>query len=122
RILLVEDNSFNREIARMFLLEEGFVIEEAVDGKIALEKVKTTVKPYDLILMDIQMPVMDGYEATQQIRRLSNSMLANIPIVAMTANAFEEEKKKALECGMNGHIAKPINVTVLFETIKQMLQ
>lgn len=123
RILLVEDNDLNREIARMILSEEGFVIEEAEDGQIAVDKIEQSAPGYyDLVLMDIQMPVMDGYEATKTIRRLPNKLVANVPILAMTANAFEEEKKQALSCGMNGHIAKPINVPVLFETIKQILK
>ena len=123
RILLVEDNDLNREIARMILSEEGFVIEEAEDGQIAVDKIEqSTPGYYDLVLMDIQMPVMDGYTATKTIRRLPNKLVANVPIIAMTANAFEEEKRQALSCGMNGHVAKPINVPVLFETIKQILK
>lgn len=123
RILLVEDNDLNREIARMLLTDEGFVVEEAFDGKEAVEKIgSSTPGYYDIILMDIQMPVMDGYEATKQIRKLSNKLVANVPVVAMTANAFEEEKRLALSCGMNGHIAKPINVSVLFDTIKQIIK
>ena len=123
RILLVEDNDLNREIARMILSEEGIVIEEAEDGQIAVDKIEqSTPGYYDLVLMDIQMPVMDGYEATKTIRRLPNKLVSNVPILAMTANAFEEEKKQAMSCGMNGHIAKPINVPVLFETIKQILK
>jgi CheY-like chemotaxis protein len=123
RILLVEDNDLNREIARMILTNEGFMIEEATDGHKAVEKVReATPGYYDLVLMDIQMPIMDGYEATKEIRRLSNRLLANVPIVAMTANAFEEEKRQALSVGMNGHISKPIDVVVLFETIQQILK
>ena len=123
RILLVEDNDLNREIARMILGDEGFVIEEAINGKEAVD-ILASSNPgdYDLVLMDIQMPVMDGYEATKEIRKLSNKLVANVPIVAMTANAFEEEKRQAMSCGMNGHIAKPIDVSVLFETIKQILK
>ncbi len=123
RILLVEDNDLNREIARMLLSDAGFVVEEAPDGQKAVDKVSASNPGYyDLVLMDIQMPIMDGYEATRQIRKLSNKLVANVPIVAMTANAFDEEKRQALSIGMNGHIAKPIDVTVLFETIKQILK
>lgn len=123
RVLLVEDNELNREIAKALLTEEGLIVDEAVNGQEAVDKV-TQSNPgyYEMILMDIQMPVLDGYEATKQIRSLSNKLLANTPIVAMTANAFEEEKKKALSGGMNGHIAKPIDVTVLLETIKQIIK
>lgn len=123
RILLVEDNELNREIGRMLLKGTGFVVEEAVNGQEALEKIKYAKEhEYDLVLMDIQMPVMDGYEATKCIRSLSNKNLANIPIIAMTANAFAEEKKKALSCGMNGHISKPIDVDALFKTIENILK
>ena len=123
RVVLVEDNDLNREIARMLLQDEGFVVTEVVDGKDAVELLeKSNPGDYDLVLMDIQMPIMNGYEATKAIRKLENKLVANIPIVAMTANAFEEERRMALSCGMNGHIAKPINVSVLFETIKQILK
>ena len=123
KILLVEDNELNREIERMLLKGAGFVVEEAVNGKEAVEKVQYSIgKEYALVLMDIQMPVMDGYEATQKIRMLQNKKLANIPIIAMTANAFAEEKKKALGSGMNGHISKPINVDALFRTIENILK
>ena len=122
KLLLVEDNELNREIARMLLKEEGLIVEEACNGREAVEMVENSwVGEYQLVLMDIQMPVLDGYEATKQIRALANRELANIPIVAMTANAFEEDRRKALECGMNGHIAKPIDVAVLFNTIQQIL-
>lgn len=123
RILLVEDNDLNREIARRLLLDEGFVVDEATNGKLAVEAVSQSQPGYyELVLMDIQMPVMDGYEATKEIRHLSNPLLANVPIVAMTANAFEEERRKALASGMNGHVTKPIDVSVLFETIKQIIK
>ncbi len=123
KILLVEDNELNREIARVILSDEGLIVEEAENGQVAVDMVKNAQPgEYEVILMDIQMPVMDGYEATKEIRGLQNRLLANTPIVAMTANAFEEEKKKALSSGMNGHIAKPIDVAVLFETIKQIIK
>lgn len=123
RVLLVEDNDLNREIARMLLSEEGLIIEEVINGQQAVDAIRQSQPgQYDLVLMDIQMPVMDGYEATRQIRNLPNRILANVPIVAMTANAFAEERRKALASGMNGHVAKPIDVNVLFETIKQILR
>ena len=108
-ILLVEDNELNSEIAAEILNEYGFLVDTAENGAEAVEKVKNS-KPgnYDLVLMDVQMPVMNGYEATKQIRALDNPALAGITILAMTANAFDEDKKKALECGMDGFLSKPI--------------
>lgn len=123
KILLVEDNNLNREIARILLQEEGFVVEEAVNGQEAVDKIASSSDTeYDLVLMDIQMPIKDGYEATREIRNMSNRKLAHIPIIAMTANAFEEEKREALACGMNGHITKPIDVNILFKTIEGILK
>lgn len=123
KILLVEDNVLNREIARMLLKEARFIVDEAVNGQEAYEKIKNSQEgEYALVLMDIQMPIMDGYEATRQIRQLPIRGLANIPILAMTANAFEEEKKKALSCGMNGHISKPIDVNNLFKMLESVLK
>lgn len=123
RILLVEDNNLNREIARMLLSEQGFIIEEAINGQEAVEKVKASHPgEYAVVLMDIQMPIMNGYEATKAIRDLDNRILANIPIVAMTANAFDEERKKAFSGGMNGYVTKPIDIEVLFETLKQIIE
>ena len=120
---MVEDNSLNREIACKLLGEKGFIIDEAVNGKEAVEKVaKAHSGEYTAVLMDIQMPIMDGYEATKAIRDLDNRILANIPIVAMTANAFGEERKKAFASGMNGYITKPIEINVLFETLKQIIE
>lgn len=123
KILLVEDNELNREIAVELLKEEGFILDTAEDGTIAVEKMRTA-KPdqYDLILMDIQMPLMDGYEATRQIRKLKNSETANIPIVAITANAFEEDRQKALETGMNEHVSKPIDKERLLEAVRKVLK
>ena len=122
KILLVEDNALNREIARMLLKEAGFVLEEAHNGQEAYEKVKTSEEgEYSIVLMDIQMPVMDGYEATKLIRSLPKRAHANIPIVAMTANAFAEEKKNALAAGMNAHVSKPIDVNALFKTIEHII-
>ncbi|MDO4178383.1 MAG: response regulator [Phascolarctobacterium sp.] len=122
RIVLVEDNELNREIAIEILEESGFAVDTAEDGTEAV-KLMQNAKPgqYDLILMDIQMPIMNGYEATKRIRNLDNPSIANIPILAMTADAFEEDKKQALDVGMNGHIAKPINIKKLFEAIAGVL-
>ena len=118
RVLLVEDNELNREIAHEILSQAGFEVEAAEDGSIAVEIVKES-KPgyYDLILMEVQMPIMNGYEATRAIRSLEDKELASIVIIAMTANAFEEDKKAALDAGMNDHIAKPIDIEVLFEVL-----
>ena len=123
KILLAEDNELNQEIAVELLKEEGFILDTAEDGTIAVEKMRTA-KPgqYDLILMDIQMPIMDGYEATRQIRKLKNTETANIPIVAITANAFEEDRQKALEAGMNEHVSKPIDLARLLEVVKKVLK
>lgn len=122
RILLVEDNDLNREIAVEILNEEGMLVEEAEDGSIALDKLlEKGPGYYSLVLMDIQMPVMDGYTATQAIRSFENKELANIPIIAMTANAFEEDKRKALEMGMNAHVAKPIDVKHLLDVIERII-
>ena len=121
RILLTEDNDLNREIAMAILTEAGFLVDTAVDGSIAVEKVKTSPPgTYDLILMDIQMPVMDGYEAARRIKALENPSLAAVPIVAMTANAFEEDKKLAFAAGMVGHLAKPVEIPRLFSTLKSL--
>ena len=122
KILLVEDNEMNREIACEILEEYGFVIDTAEDGVYAVEKMeKAEPGQYDLILMDIQMPLMDGYEATRRIRAMSNPAAANIPIVAMTANAFEEDRQLALAAGMNEHIAKPIDIPKLMKTLAEIL-
>ena len=120
-ILLVEDNKLNQEIAQTILTEAGFVIDTADDGTVAVEKLRQAAAGrYDLVLMDIQMPLMDGYEATRRIRAL-NTENALIPIIAMTANAFDEDKKKALAAGMNGHLAKPINICLLKKAIAKAL-
>ncbi len=118
RILLVEDNELNREIATEILTEIGFEVEAADDGTVAVEAVKNKgATHYDIILMDIQMPQMDGYRATEIIRSLPVDKAADIPIIAMTANAFEEDKRKSREAGMNGHLAKPIDVAALIGTL-----
>ena len=123
RALLVEDNMINMEIAQMLLEQSGFLIETAENGKIALEMTAASEPGYyDVILMDIQMPVMDGYMAAQAIRNLPDPGLAGIPIIAMTANAFQEDIKKAGEVGMNGHIAKPLDVSGMKATLQQVLR
>ena len=122
KILLAEDNELNAEIAKAILGDHGFVIDLARDGTEAVDKMeKQEGCEYDLILMDIQMPGMNGYEATRRIRKLKNPAKANIPIIAMTANAFEEDRQMALDAGMNGHIAKPIEVPKLLEILKKVL-
>lgn len=121
KILLVEDNELNREIATEILEERGFIVDTADDGTVAVDKVKAAkAGAYDAILMDIQMPIMDGYEATRQIRE-SACPLAKIPIIAMTANAFAEDRKAAFEAEMNEHIAKPIDVDKLNGVLKRFL-
>ncbi len=108
-ILLVEDNALNREIAQEILREYGFRVDTAENGEVAVEKVSTAAPgSYDLVLMDVQMPVMDGYTATRKIRALENPALAGVPILAMTANAFDEDRRRAMESGMNGFLSKPI--------------
>ncbi len=122
RILLAEDVELNQEIAVEILGDAGFVTEVADNGQIAVEMIeKSEPGYYQLILMDIQMPVMNGYEATKAIRKLENKELASIPILAMSANAFEEDKQEALKSGMNGHIAKPIDIDSMFATLGSVL-
>lgn len=121
RVLLAEDNDLNAEIAETILEERGFVVERAADGELCVEELqKKPERYYDMILMDIQMPNMDGYTAAEVIRKLKDPRRLT-PIVAMTANAFEEDRRKAFEVGMNAHIAKPINVDAMFETIREIL-
>lgn len=123
KLLLVEDNELNQEIAKTILEEEGFIVDTADDGTVAVEKMKEMpADTYDLILMDIQMPMMDGYEATRIIRAMEDPVKSLIPIVAMTANAFEEDRQKAVDAGMSGHLAKPIDIDRLFETLREILQ
>ncbi len=122
RILLAEDVELNQEIATAILGDAGFQTEVAENGKIAVEMLeKSRPGYYQLILMDVQMPIMNGYEAAKKIRKLGNRRLSSIPIIAMTANAFEEDKQEALKCGMNGHIAKPIDIENLFSTLDSVL-
>ena len=122
RILLAEDNELNQEIAVEILDSAGFKTEVAENGKIAVEMLeKSSPGYYQLVLMDVQMPVMNGYEAVIEIRELENQKLASVPVIAMTANAFEEDKQEALRNGMDGHIAKPINIEILFNTLNKVL-
>ena len=123
KILLVEDNELNQEIAAEILKEAGFIVDIAEDGIVAVDRMASAPSDcYDLILMDIQMPKMNGFMATREIRTLSDNRKANIPIIAMTANAFDEDKKDAFECGMNGFIAKPINIKELMSTLAAILR
>ena len=123
RILLTEDNELNQEIATAILEGAGFTIEIAENGQVAVDMLSRSQPGYyQMILMDVQMPVMNGYEATRIIRKLENRKLASIPILAMTANAFEEDKQEALRSGMNGHIAKPINIEILMQELDKVLK
>ena len=111
----------NQEIATAILGDAGFTTEVAENGQIAVEMLeKSEPGYYQLILMDVRMPIMDGYEAARTIRALEDKELASIPIIAMTANAFEEDKKEAIHCGMNGHLAKPIDIAMLFDTLDKI--
>ena len=121
-ILLVEDNELNREIAVAILHEYGFLVDTAENGAVAVEKIRTSDPGrYDLVLMDVQMPVMDGCTATQRIRALKDPVRAAVPIVAMTANVFEEERKRAFDCGMNGFLSKPIVIEELIDALKDII-
>ena len=121
KVLLVDDVELNREIAVAILEEAGFIVETAVNGKQAVDIVKACAGDIDLVLMDVMMPIMDGYQATREIRALPDPVLANIPIVAMTANAFEEDKQAALDAGMNDHLAKPFQIEKLYQVMKKYL-
>ncbi len=123
RVLVVEDNALNREIICDILSDEGMLIDAACDGIEAVDKIKNSDPgDYDFVLMDIQMPNLDGYEATRIIRSMNNKSLANIPIIAMTANAFDEDKRRAFEAGMNAHLTKPVEVPTLIETISGFIK
>ena len=123
RLLVVEDNKLNRELTVTILEQTGIITEQAEDGSVAVKMVQEAAPGYyDLILMDIQMPIMDGYEATKQIRALPDKRLAQLPIIAVSANAFEEDKKASLAAGMDGHIAKPINVPDLFALMQKLIK
>ena len=121
KVLLVEDNALNREIATAILEQAGLQVDSVEDGTDAVARMNTAAEDqYDLILMDVQMPRMDGYTATRKIRAMENPRKANIPIVAMTANAFDEDRKKAFAAGMNAHVAKPIDMAVLSHTLDEI--
>lgn len=121
-ILLAEDNELNREIAVEILNAYGFEVDTAENGAIAVEKVCTAAPgQYDLVLMDVQMPIMDGYTATRRIRELENPALAGIPILAMTANAFDEDRQNAEKAGMNGHLSKPFDMQQLLTMLREKL-
>ena len=121
-ILLVEDNELNREIAQEILQEYGFLVDTAENGAVAVEKVSTAAPgSYDLVLMDVQMPIMDGYTATRKIRALDDPARAKLPILAMTANAFDEDRRNALESGMNGFLSKPIVIGDLVQELHKIL-
>ena len=123
KVLLVEDNELNREIATAIMEEIGLNVDCVEDGTDAVNIMSSAEGgKYDLIFMDIQMPKMDGYTATREIRTLNDPKCANIPIIAMTANAFEEDRKKAIKAGMNAHIAKPISVDIILENLERMRQ
>ena len=122
RILLAEDNDLNAEIATELMGEEGLLVDRAENGARCLEMLeKAPAGMYDAILMDVQMPVLDGYEATRKIRRLEDPWRANIPIIAITANAFAEDRQRALEVGMDDHVAKPIDMAKLIPVLQKQL-
>ena len=122
RLLLAEDNELNREIAMEILNEYGFITDTAENGAEAVKKLRASQPgAYDLVLMDIQMPVMDGYEATRRIRALPDPKLAGIPILAMTANAFDEDRRAAADCGMDGFLSKPINIEEVLQALQKVL-
>ncbi len=122
RVLLVDDNEMNREIAMDTLVDNGLIVEEAVNGKEAVEKVKNAEAGYySWVLMDIMMPVMNGLKAAENIRKLADRSRANVPIIAMTASAYEEDRKKSIEAGMNAHLAKPIDAAQLIYLMAELL-
>ena len=122
KLLLTEDNDLNAELATALLQEEGCTVDRAKDGEDSVDMLEKAANgTYQLILMDIQMPVMNGYDAARKIRGLDDPQKANIPIIAMTANAFTEDRQVALDAGMNDHIAKPINMNVLVPTLRKYL-
>lgn len=123
RVLVVEDNELNSEIARCLLEERGFEVDCVYDGAQATERIRTTEPgTYDVILMDIMMPVMDGLEAARTIRRMEREDCHTIPIIAMSANAFDDDLKKSVECGMNGHLSKPVEVDKLYQTLNEAIR
>ena len=122
KVMIVEDNILNREISTEILEDRGVEVTAMERGDLAVEKLKYSTVKYDAVLMDIQMPGIDGYEATRQIRKLENPDIANVPIIAMTANAFEEDKRAAMDAGMNDHVAKPVDVEVLCATLAKFFR
>ena len=123
KVLLVEDNEINLEIETEMLEDLGLTVEPAMNGKIAVEKAIVAEKDeYFFILMDIQMPVMDGRQAAKAIRKLENSALEGIPIIALSANAFESDKRMSIETGMDAHLTKPIDIPVLLQTLARTLK
>ena len=122
RVLLVEDNELNMEIAKALLEMHGLLVDTAENGKVAVEKFEESpIGSYLAVLMDIRMPVMDGLEAAKTIRNMEREDARTVPIIAMTANAFDEDEKKSIESGMNGHLAKPIDVHALFQMLRSVL-
>ena len=122
RVLLVEDIELNREIAEIILEEAGFLVESAPDGTDAVTMMEQSEENYyDVILMDVQMPIMNGYEATRAIRNLPRKDVRNLPIIAMTANALEEDKEAALKNGMNAHLSKPLDMNLFMEMLERFL-
>ncbi len=122
RVLLVEDIELNREIAEVILEEAGFEVESAPDGTDAVDMVRNSEENYyDVVLMDVQMPIMNGYEATREIRSLPRKDVKNLPIIAMTANALEEDKEAAIKNGMNAHISKPLDMDIFMKVLRQYL-
>ena len=120
KILLVDDEERMRKLIRDFLAKEGFQVDECTNGLEAVDKCRMDPS-VSLVIMDVMMPVMDGYEATREIRALSDKKLAEIPVIAMTANAFSEDVQKASEAGMNAHVAKPIDINELKKTLNDIL-
>ena len=122
-ILMVDDNEINLEIGMEVLKDAGYSVDTATDGSLAVEKIKNA-KPgtYGAVLMDLQMPVMNGYDAAKTIRGLTDPAVANIPIIALSANTLEEDKKMALSSGMNAHLSKPIDIVQLYELLEQILK
>jgi CheY-like chemotaxis protein len=120
KVLLVEDNELNMEIATEILSDEGIITTEAENGRVACDIFKASEPgTFDLILMDVMMPVMNGYDATREIRACSHPQAETIPIIAMTANAYREDVEKAMEAGMNAHVAKPIDIHLLLSVLEQ---
>ena len=121
-VLLAEDNELNQQIAVAILEDVGLTVDIAGDGTVAVAKMEEApAGTFDVILMDIQMPKMDGYEAARKIRALDDPAKAGIPIIAVTANAFEEDRQSALDAGMNGHLAKPYDIPKMMKALKEIL-